>query len=46
MCQSTGGVCRRQVTLHRLIYVRVMGDCVGEKYIYTGLHVPEYWGRV
>jgi len=30
MCQSTGGVCRRQVTLFRVTCVRVLGDCVGD----------------
>jgi len=46
MCQSTGGVCRRQVTLYRVTYVIVLGECVGDKYLYTGLHVSEYWGSV
>ena len=31
MCKSTGGVCMRQVTLYRVICVRVVGECVGEK---------------
>jgi len=26
MCQSNGGVCRRQVTLYRVTCVRVLGD--------------------
>ena len=46
MCQSTGGVCRRQVTLYRFTYVRILGECVGDKLLYTGLHVSEYWGCV
>jgi len=31
MCQSTGGVCMRQVTLYSVKYVRVQGECVGDK---------------
>ena len=31
MCQCTGGVCMRQVTLYRVTCVRVQGECVGEK---------------
>jgi len=31
MCQITGGVCMRQVTLYRFTYVRVLGECVGDK---------------
>ena len=31
MCQSTGGVCRRQVTLYSVTCVRVLGECVGDK---------------
>ena len=33
MCQSTGGVCMRQVALYRVTCVRVLGECVGEKLI-------------
>ena len=46
MCQSTGGVCRKQVTLYRVTCARVLGACVGVKLLYTGLHVSEYWGSV
>jgi len=46
MCQSTVGVCMRQVTLYRVTCVRVLGECVGDKQLYTGLHVSEYWGSV
>jgi len=31
MCQSTGVVCRRQVTLYRVTFSRVLGECVGDK---------------
>ena len=31
MCQSTGGVCMRKVTLYRVTCVRVLGECVGDK---------------
>jgi len=31
ICQSTGGVCRRQVTLYSVTCVRVLGECVGDK---------------
>jgi len=46
MCQSTGGVCMRQVTLYRVICARLLGACVEDKELYTGLHVSEYWGSV
>jgi len=46
MCQFIGGVCMRQVTLYRVTCVRVLGKCVGDKLIYTGLHVSEYWGSL
>jgi len=31
MFQSTGGVCMRQVSLYSVTYVRVLGECVGDK---------------
>jgi len=31
MCQSTGGVCRRQVTLYRVTFVRGLGECGRDK---------------
>jgi len=46
MCQSTGGLCRRKVTLYRITCFRLLGEYVRDKYLYTGLHVSEYWGSV
>ena len=31
MCQNTRGVCMSEVTLYRVICVRVLGECVGGK---------------
>ena len=36
----------RQAALYRVTCVRVLRECVGDKYIYTELHVSEYWGSV
>jgi len=46
MCQNTRGVCMRQVTLYRITCVRELGECVGDKQLYTELHMSEYWGNV
>ena len=40
------GSVHEQVTLYKVTFVRLLGECVGEKKIYTVLHVPEYWDRV
>jgi len=35
MCQSTGGVCTRQVTLYRFTFVRVLGGvCMRQVTLY------------
>jgi len=36
MCQSTGGVCRKQVTLYMVTCARVLGACVGDNKFIQG----------